>query len=360
MSDMGRRTTGPETTIPSLTRWGLSPSAELVYRALSILGQSTIEELCVGLDLPVRRVQDALEELRAIGGCGLVDGLSPARWSAGAPSAVTAALQRRHQQMAVSAHALRQQMMTRPGGLALDEGDLSAAFGTTIRPLFGSPRVRGRLGELIAAERSEYLAMIPEPAIDQESVKAAAPLNRALCRRGQVFSLGVPAAVDDQSGGHTQELIAMGMFYREQPVLPTKLFVIDRATALTPIDPTDPAKGYWEITTPEVVHRLVELYMQRWQQAEAPQKRWTPPMTLTPRERAVLSLLAEGHTDEAVAALLGISRRTIAYTVADLMERHGARTRFQLGLFLSDLDTPAPAEDVNPPTELALEDQGES
>jgi len=357
---MGRTAIRAETATPSLARWGVSISADLVFRALSTLGHSSVEELVVALDLPVRRVRDALEELRTIGGCDEVDGGSEMRWRAGAPSVVIAALQRRHQDMAVSAHALRQQLMTRPGGLAIDEADLSAAFGSTIRPVFGSARIRGRLSELIAAERREYLAMIPEPAIDQKAVKAAAPLNRALCKRGRVFSLGVPAAVDDQCGGHTEELIAMGMLYREQPVLPTKLFIIDRVTALTPIDPTDTGKGYWEITTPEVVHRLLKLYMQRWQQGEAPQKRWIPPMTLTPRERAVLSLMAEGHTDEAVAAQLGLSRRTIAYTVADLMERHGVRNRFQLGLFLGELSPPAAAGGVEPITESAPEHMGES
>lgn len=333
---------------PWLTRWGLSAAADLVYRALSAIEDSTAEELATALDLPSRRVNQALEELRAVGGCAVGDGPG-LRWRAAAPSTINAMLHRRQRQLAVAAHALRQRM-THPGGLAIDEADLASAYGTTIRPLLGSPVIRSRLGELIAAERHEYLAMIPEPAFDHAAVKAAAPLNRALCARGPVFSLGVPPAVEDRSGGHTEELISLGMRYRETPVLPTKLFIIDRATAITPIDPSDPGKGYWEITTPGVVARLLELYMRLWQQGSAPQKRWTPPMTLTPRERAILALLAEGHTDETTAAQLGLSRRTVAYTVADLMERHGARNRFQLGLFLSDLNTPTTDDDPEPIT----------
>ena len=352
-----RRIVPPGPATPSLTRWGLSASADLVYRALSTLGDSTPEELAITLELTGRRVHEALEELRTIGACDIDDRHS-SRWRAAAPSAVAAAFHRRQRQLAMAAHALRQRM-TRPSGLAIDEGDLAAAFGTTIRPLLGSPRIRSRLGELVDAERCEYLAMIPEPAFDQAAVKAAAPLNRALCQRGRVFSLGVPPAVEDRSGGHTEELITMGMQYREQPVLPTKLFIIDRTTAITPIDPFDLGKGYWEITAPKVVDRLLELYMQHWQQGIAPQKRWTPPMTLTPRERAVLSLLADGHTDESAAAHLGLSRRTIAYTIADLMERHGARNRFQLGLFLSDLNTPTADDNHEPLTEQEPEDKEE-
>jgi DNA-binding NarL/FixJ family response regulator len=55
---------------------------------------------------------------------------------------------------------------------------------------------------------------------------------------------------------------------------------------------------------------------------------------LTPREREIVSLLAEGHTDESVAARLSMSRRSIAYAIAGLMERCEVTNRFQLGLVL--------------------------
>lgn len=57
-------------------------------------------------------------------------------------------------------------------------------------------------------------------------------------------------------------------------------------------------------------------------------------MQLTDRERAIIALLGTGDTDAAVAVTLGLSVRTIAYTVKELMERHGVRSRFQLGLVL--------------------------
>ncbi|MEY9929080.1 DNA-binding CsgD family transcriptional regulator [Catenulispora sp. GP43] len=333
---------------PSLMRWGLSPSADLVYRSLNALGGPTLEQLAVSLEWPVRDVREALEELHDVGGCHPARG-PVRRWKAAEPGVVADALRRRHHRLAVAGHALRRQL-TRLEGFAVEEGDLSAALGTTIRPLFGDTR-RTRLKELVVAERCEYLAMNPEPAFDHQAVKTAAPLDRLLCERGQAFSLGVPPTVEDRSGGLTQELITLGMQYRELPELPAKLVIIDRATALTPINPGDPRQGFWEITTPEVVHRLLDLYMRRWRQGIAPRKRWTPPMTLTPRERAVLSLLAEGFTDDTVAAHLGLSRRTIAYTVAELMERYGARNRFQLGLYLSDLNAGTADADLDPLTE---------
>ena len=81
---------------------------------------------------------------------------------------------------------------------------------------------------------------------------------------------------------------------------------------------------------------LVEMYQRLWGLAAEP-VRW--PAGLSARERAVVTLLAEGCTDQTVADQLGLSRRTITYTVADLMENYGARSRFHLALLLAGADT---------------------
>jgi DNA-binding NarL/FixJ family response regulator len=67
-------------------------------------------------------------------------------------------------------------------------------------------------------------------------------------------------------------------------------------------------------------------------------------MHLSPRERAVVSLLAAGHTDVAAAEQLGLSVRTIAYTVRGLMDRYGVQNRFQLGLVLGAISREEPDE----------------
>jgi DNA-binding NarL/FixJ family response regulator len=49
------------------------------------------------------------------------------------------------------------------------------------------------------------------------------------------------------------------------------------------------------------------------------------------QDRAVLSLLVAGLTDNAVGARLGMSRRTVARRVQRLMSETGAHSRLQLG-----------------------------
>ncbi|WP_240522132.1 LuxR C-terminal-related transcriptional regulator [Amycolatopsis vastitatis] len=53
---------------------------------------------------------------------------------------------------------------------------------------------------------------------------------------------------------------------------------------------------------------------------------------LRPSERRLLGLLAAGLTDDQVARVLGVSRRTMFRYLENLMARTGAANRFQLAL----------------------------
>ena len=55
------------------------------------------------------------------------------------------------------------------------------------------------------------------------------------------------------------------------------------------------------------------------------------PDLLTDEERRIVGLLAEGLTDDAIARRLGLTRRTCRRRIRVLMERLGARSRFQAG-----------------------------
>jgi DNA-binding NarL/FixJ family response regulator len=74
----------------------------------------------------------------------------------------------------------------------------------------------------------------------------------------------------------------------------------------------------------------------------------TPQVILTPRERAIVELLAQGHTDETAARELDLSRRTVGYALGGLMSRLGVDNRFQLGLALGALRAATPTARVMP------------
>lgn len=189
-------------------------------------------------------------------------------------------------------------------------------------PLFGADAVVARFAEIVS-ERSERLVMVP--------ASSQRPLLGTLPMPPDVRTRWLGSAPSD----HDARLIAAGAEHRILPALPAKMVIVDRAIVMTPVDPEDPLKGVWQITAKPLVRALVEMYQRLWGQAAEP-VRW--PAGLSARERAVVTLLAEGCTDQTVAEQLGLSRRTITYTLADLMERYGARSRFQLALLLAGAD----------------------
>jgi LuxR family transcriptional regulator of spore coat protein len=77
-----------------------------------------------------------------------------------------------------------------------------------------------------------------------------------------------------------------------------------------------------------------------------------PKITLSDRERELVALLAQGHTDVSAADQLDISARSVTNILRNLMDRLGVENRFQLGLALGNLrkatassPAPAPAQD---------------
>ena len=118
--------------------------------------------------------------------------------------------------------------------------------------------------------------------------------------------------------------------------LPTKLAVADRELALLPLDWTTPAHDAALLVHPcALLDALVALFETVWVRASPLSVTETDGLsaeaTMSADDRHLLSLLVAGLTDEAAGARLGISRRTVARRVQQLMERTNSRSRLQLG-----------------------------
>ena len=77
--------------------------------------------------------------------------------------------------------------------------------------------------------------------------------------------------------------------------------------------------------TPKVAQRMLERFVR--------DPRHEREKNLTPRQREVLQLLAEGRTMKETAALLNITERTVAFHKYQIMEEHGLRTQSDLVMF---------------------------
>lgn len=344
--DTGVLTVGK--TAPSLVRWGVSTDADLVYRCLVSFGPQRVGVAAADLGLPVRRVRTALDELVEAGLVQSARGSSPGidgmLWRAVPPDAAVSTLRvralRRAAGHATAGHAAGRDRRARPSFAA--------------RRLPDRATTRRRVAELVAGERVEHLAMHPEQAFSAAALAAASPLDIAILKRGvRLRALGRPPADGDRSAQHTAELTRLGGEYRETAQVPHKLMIFDRRVALLAVDPTDLDRGTWEVADPAAVESLVTLFVRHWSGAKDPGRNGVPTIVLTSREKAITALLAQGCTDATAAQHLGISTRSVTYTLRALMDRLGVENRFQLGLALGALNAAVPPG-------LSIPDAGDS
>lgn len=132
---------------------------------------------------------------------------------------------------------------------------------------------------------------------------------------------------------YAQWLAQSGASVRTTPTLPVRMLVYDRKIALLPLDAADSRKGVIQVIDTGIVTAVLALFEQIWSAAtpvgSAPAR---DDRGLSAQERQLLKLLAEGLTDEGAARQLGLSQRTVRRIMAGIMERLGARSRFEAGL----------------------------
>ncbi|MEU8224435.1 helix-turn-helix domain-containing protein [Kribbella sp. NPDC048915] len=123
--------------------------------------------------------------------------------------------------------------------------------------------------------------------------------------------------------------------------LPTKLAIADRELALLPLDWATPAQDAALLVHPcSLLDALVALFETVWNRASplsvTESDELQPDEAMSAEDRHLLSLLVAGLTDDAAGARLGISRRTVARRVQQLMEQTHSRSRLQLGWHARD------------------------
>jgi len=321
-NDIGK-TAGHAPVVPALGRWGLSSYADLIYRSLALTGPSTPRQLVSQLGVDAARVSRALDELAGFGAARPAYRGRDGRWSAVDVDVVMSRARRPRAPVPLNQHCRRH--LAAVSGLHLERVPEAA-----IHLLATRSSVRDRIADLVAGERHEHLAINTEDVITAAAAAAAGPLDRALVARGvRLRTLGLTA----QDGSQDTTFVA-GIEHRQASALPLKLMVFDRRKALFPADPANFEAGAIEIDDAGAVESLMQFFYRIWSTAVDPRRQAIPPIVLSHREKGIVELLATGLSEEAAATSLGISRRTVGYTLRALMDRLGVENRFQLALLL--------------------------
>lgn len=222
--------------------------------------------------------------------------------------------------------------------------DLAAAYaasqagrGGRLETLSGMAEVRMRLTELSRHAREELLAFMPGGALSQAALDASRPLDEQSLASGvRLRTVYLDSVRNDRATiEYARWLSTLGGQVRTSPVLPLRMLVVDRACAVLPLDPEESSLGAVVVRAPGVVAALVALFETLWEQSAPLDGRALAGEDVeapTPQESALLSLLAQGHTDEVAARKLGLSLRTVRRMMAVLTARLGARSRFEAGM----------------------------
>lgn len=319
-----------------LATLGVDETAERVYWTMLANPGWGLGELASRLDLTEKEIRVSLDGLFAL---SLVRESfdHPDRFRALDPEAgLLSALARQHedlvhrQQQVAASQAAVARMLAEHLHPARHRPEHEGA-----ERLTGMDAVQDRLERFSVEAESEVLTFMPGGAHSIPALLAARANDSRLLERGVAIRTVGQDSVRNHPPtlSHARFLTDAGAQFRTVPLLPPRMVVVDRRNALVPLDPDDTRKGALCLTSPGAIAALLALFEQIWDTARPLGADRTPDRQgLTDPERALLTLLGRGLTDEAAAARLGVSARTARRMMADLMERLGATSRFEAGL----------------------------
>ncbi|MET9803749.1 helix-turn-helix transcriptional regulator [Streptomyces sp. NPDC006368] len=318
-----------------LTALGLDAVAESIYRGMLMHPQAGVVELASLLGTDEQAVRDALDILSEL---ALV---RPSATDAGRLRAVSPDIGMEilmaRQQAELAAQQQRLEASRAAAAQLISEyTELRPAAGHPgVEQLVGLDQIRDRLASLTREVREEVMTFAPDGPQTADNMAASRPLNQQLLERGvRMRTIYLDSVRTNRpTVEHATWLAGLGGQVRTVPSLPTRLILTDRKTALIPVSSDDSAAGAVVLTGQGTLAALCALFETVW--AGAQPLGDTVPVDahgLTGQQATVVRLLAEGHTDEAIAKRLGVSHRTARRIASELMERLGARSRFEAGV----------------------------
>ncbi|TDD25971.1 helix-turn-helix transcriptional regulator [Nonomuraea diastatica] len=314
----------------ALAAVGVDAEDERIYRDLLRRPRAALHELAAHTGRTTVALRRALARLEALGLVSRMAG-RPVRFLATRPDvAVSALISRREEGLAQARLAALAMLAETPRTENHSPEEL-------VEVVQGRAAVVQRFTQLQQTATGEVLVLDRPPYAQDPSEQNVAEMER-LARGLQVRGIYDASALEIPGKLRlAQESVAAGEQARVSPEVPMKLAIADRRIAILPLstDESAHADSAVIVHSSTLLDALVALFEVLWRSAlplparplDAPSG---GPAGLPDPE--LFALLAAGLKDEAVARQLGVSLRTVHRRVSEMMERLGARTRFQAGL----------------------------
>lgn len=307
----------------------LDPGSESgqVYRALVANPRSSAQALVERTRLTNETVRTALEDLAK---ADVVIRVDSGRWDAAPPDQVASVMSRweddRRKQMRDAADELarifwfaRWERSHYPALEVIEDVPTLLAQYRNLQ--------LGAGHEMRGIDRPPYFSDVLDTA-DQEQLQrermAAGVRYRAIYHEA--------CYEDPVRGAGMMRYVRAGEQARTLDDPPVKLVIGDDQCALIPFDPFGSAKSVSLMVRPSgLLTALMNVYEALWRLA-VPVSAEGGQGSLDERDREIITLMAAGATDDAIARQLRLSRRTVVRRTANLLSRLGATTRFQAGV----------------------------
>jgi len=307
---------------------GIDELEERAYRALLTQGIATAKEIAVTLALTPRRAQLLLDGIESKG-LASHSPERPRRYIAVPP------------ELAIEALVGQRQVVLERARSTIPELKRQAASSKSAKApeqpveVITNPAALGQiLAQLRQTVQEEVIGFQRAPWLYSKDAKR--PEMRPGVRRRSISDAGyiaLPGALvklrSEVEGGEEARIF---------PVLPIKMFAVDRRIALIPLSVANQGGATLLVRAPSLLDALYELFEMTWSRATpiaftrtGAMEEGRPDMSTSEAAAQMIPLLAAGLNDKAIIHETGISIATLNRRVVELMRRFNTRTRFQLG-----------------------------
>jgi len=187
---------------------------------------------------------------------------------------------------------------------------------------------------LHAGTKREFRAFDGPPYVRPNNWESADHIELKHIARGIQFRVLYDrrAVIEPGRVSDLERSAAVGEIFRVGDV-PMKLFLTDEPLAMLPLRSSDDLSAWLIVRGSALYDALSAMFEAYWEQA-LPLRLWADQEQAagpTATERALLTLLTAGHTEDTIAELLGWHRQTVNRHLNALMRRLDSVSRFQAG-----------------------------